>query len=1193
MLTLEDALRIVITAASGQLSDLQETVFKRTWQGQSYLKIAQDLRYDEGYIKAVGAELWQVLSKALGEKVGKRNLQAVLSRHAHRFMTTPCAEGTDLADTFCADWGEIVDVSEFWGRGEELVTLSQWILQERCRLVAILGMGGIGKTTLAAKFAQQFQGNFECVVWRSLLHAPPLEVLLPTLLQGIDLQSSPTVHLAEQIQQLLGQLQRQRCLLILDNVESILCSGRQTGVYRCGYENYGDLLRQLGDTKHHSTVLLTSREKPKEIAALEGPLLPIRSLKLQGLQLTAGTEILRTKGLAGRSDEQKQLIECYQGNPLALKMVATSVQELFGGDVAAFLAQDSPIFSDLRHLLNQQFDRLDPIEHQIMDWLAINREAVTLATLQDDMVPTVPPGTLLDALKSLCQRSLIERSPNGYIQQPVILEYVTEKFVETIYTELLTQTLKICKSHALLKAQAKDYVRETQKRLIVQPILEKLLAILHTPLKLEAHLKQILVTQQAQSPLEPSYVGGNILNLLRALNSNFKQQDFSRLSIWQADLRGVDLHHTNFSHSNLAKSTFTQTLGDVLSVAFSPDGNFLATSDISDEIHVWRMLDSQPISTLKSCTSWIKSVVFSSDGQTLISSSEDQTVKLWNIRTGQLVETLQGHTGATWCVASTTDGHILASSGEDQTIKLWDLRTGQLLTTLQGHTDWVLSLAFSPDNQQLASGSHDQTIKLWDLRTEKVLATLSGHRGWIAAVAFSPDGQLLASGSADRTVRLWNLRTQQWRVLAEYSHPVTSISLSPNGQLLASASEDASVKIWDVRSGHCVNTLHGHTSAVWSVQFSPNGQTLASGGVDQTVRLWDVRSGHCLNLLQGYTNSILWVSFSPNGQRLVSSHADQQLRLWDMRTGECLNVLAGHTNYVSAAVFSPNNRLVASCSDDQTVRLWNSETGQELRTLRGHAGWVSSVSFSPNGQLLASSSMDCTVRLWNLASGQCLSILKGHTNWIPSVSFSADGRVLASGSTDRTVRLWDVQTGQCFNLLQGHSNQIASVAFNPQGRLLASGSDDQTVRLWDVQTGECLKTLMNHTDIVRSVAYSPDGKWLVSGGGNQALRCWDVSTGEMLRTFQGPTSQVHSIAVNPNGQLMASAGEEGVIRLWDVQTGQCLRSLTPDRPYEGADITGVTGLTDAQKATLQHLGAVDRQSDAMFELSASMLIRDQ
>jgi DNA replication protein DnaC len=446
-MTLEEALENVTKAlASQSLSTLQIDIFRRTWNKQPYYKMVRELNHEYSYIKDVGAELWKLLSQALGIQVTKLNLQEAVTRYAQQQQIRNLPELLHNR----VDWGEAVDVSQFCGRQAQLATLERWVMQERCRLVAVVGMGGIGKTMLASQLAEQLADTeqFEVIVWRSLRQAPPLVDLITELMNAIAPEQSLPQRLDATMRQLLEQLRHCRCLLILDNVEAVLCGSELVGTYRPGYEDYGWLFQQLGEGRHQSSILLTSREVPTEVAIPEGPTAPIRLLRLEPLSIEEGETILAAKGLTFPAEQPqvRELIERYQGNPRALEIVATPLKDLFDNNIAAFLAQETLLFKDIRGLLKQQFDRLSSLERQVMYWLAINREAVTAAQLQADLMPSVSQAELRDALISLDRRSLIETiKPTStksaaltkldcvrYTQQPVVMEYVTEQLIEQV-----------------------------------------------------------------------------------------------------------------------------------------------------------------------------------------------------------------------------------------------------------------------------------------------------------------------------------------------------------------------------------------------------------------------------------------------------------------------------------------------------------------------------------------------------------------------------------------------------------------------------------------------------------------------------------------------------------------------------------------------------------------------------------------
>lgn len=1102
------------------------------------------------------------------------------------------AQSEELSATKSQDWGEAPDVPVFFGRTQELATLEQWILKDRCRLVAILGMGGIGKTQLSVKLgrggigktdlslelAKGIQDEFDYLIWRSLLNAPPVTDILTDFIKVLSNQKETDLpdSLDSQISGLLHYLRDSRCLLILDNAESILRGGEGAGQYREGYQGYGELIRRVGEVPHQSCLLLTSREKPHEIALLEGKTKPIRSLNLRGLNELDGQKIFNEIGtFCGSDSEWIEVVEFYNGNPLALELAARHIDEVFFGDLSEFLKEGKPLFSNLRELLDWHFDRLSDDEKEIMYWFAINREPLSLSELREDILSPLAKEQIPSTLQSLQRFLPLERTKTAFGLQPVLLEDVTERLIEWACEEIRTKNIERLNSHALLKALAQDYVRESQSRLILKPIQDRLIDTLGNQISLEERLIEIISILREKSPQKPGYVAGNVLNLLRQLNTDLRGYDFSNLTIWQAYLQGWNLQEVNVAYSDLAKSVFTQAFGTVSSVAFSPDGRLLAAGIANGDIRLWRVVDGDPLLTCRGHTDWPWAIAFSPDGRTIASGSQDQTVRLWDVNTGQCFLVLPGHTSWVKSIAFNSDGSLLASGSNDRTIRLWDVSTGQCIKILQEHSDWVWSVAFSPNDRMLASGSGDGTIKLWNTATGSCLQTLNEHTNAVKTIAFSPDGNILASGSFDQTVRLWNVNTGQCiKILQGHIELVWLVVFSPDGCTLASSGDDGNIRLWDVITGEVVKTVKERTNRIWSIAFSPDGNMLASSGEDQTIRLRDSNTGRTIKTIWGYS-SVMWsVAFSPSGDILAIGN-DRGVQLWDVGTAKFLTTIQGYIAKTRAVSFSSNGSMLASGSDDGNIRLWDIKTGQYLKTLQGHTNRVWSVAFNPGSDAIASTSEDGTVRLWSVSTGQCLKTLTGHNSRVWSAMFSPEGNTFASGSDEELVRLWDITTGQCIKILQGHTSRIWSVAFSPDGSAIASGSADKTIRLWNVSTGECLATLEGHTNSVWSVAFSHSGNILASGGTDRSVRLWDVSTGECLSILEEHAENIWSVAFSPDDQTLASSSSDETIKFWSVQTSRCLKTLRSDRPYERMNITGVTGVTEAQKAVLRDLGAIE------------------
>ncbi|GCE29153.1 hypothetical protein KDA_46370 [Dictyobacter alpinus] len=1083
----------------------------------------------------------------------------------------------------------------FYGRTAELEQLSHWIVGGHSRLLAIVGMGGVGKTALAGALMQHLAPSFEAATWQALHAAPLLEELLTNCLLELqeDRHEDATFDEEHALRRLLKVLQTRRCLLILDNAETLIQTGSYAGAYQTGYEGYARFLLLLGETPHRSCVVLTSRETPREVHYLEAKGSQVHTLYLAGLKPEESRALLCQEQIVGAQETLDALAERYVGNPLALRLVCGTIREVFGGESATFIAHGALLFGHIRELLAQQFERMAPLEQAILYWLALGRTRVSLEELLSNLIPSPSREMVVEIIDSLLRRRAWVEGDRGRAQfqlQPVIGEYVTDHLLRQICQEIEAGELTMLQRYALLQAQASDSVRKNQLRLILTPLLQQLLEALGKR-GLQQQFHMLLARLRELGPRAPGYAASTILHLLAQLDSNLSEYDFSHLTLWQADLRLVDVRRCTFAYADLGRTRWLERFSTIQSIAFSPDGTWMVagTGTPGEEGRMWRVADGSLAWTINTHRDWVTAVTFSRDGRLLALGSGDHSITLWDVQRRVCLHTLREHTDWIAAVAFSPDGRILASASSDRSIRLWDVEMGTCLTTFLGHSDAVWSVVFHPNGQMLASGSGDGSVRLWDVTTFRCFSTLQAHHKPIWAIAFHPDGQMLASGSGDCSVRLWNISSQQCiATLQQHTETVWTVAFSPDGQMLASGSGDTTIKLWDTTTRHCHTTLRGHGSLIRSVAFHPTRQLLASGGYDESIRFWDLDQGQNLLTLQGETHPVWSLSYSDVNGLLASSHGDRFVYLWDVRGGRLLQRLRGHTDWVTSVAFHPHSTLLASGSQDQTVRLWAS-TGQCIRVLSGHTSPVWACAFSADGLLLASGSSDQTIRLWSVETGQCLLVLEGHRGWVTSLAFHPDGKTLVSGSGDQTIRLWEIETGKCISVMHGHSSVVRSVTCSPDGRRLASGSGDTTIKLWEVSTMTCSVTLQGHSSQVYSVAFNEDGRFLISGSADQTVKRWQSHDGRCLQTFRGHTQSVQTVIFGYDEATIISGGQDEAIRCWSIPTGECFETLKADLPYAQLDITGAEGLTETHRAMLLSLGAVDQASkETVPELPPSL-----
>ncbi len=644
----------------------------------------------------------------------------------------------------------------------------------------------------------------------------------------------------------------------------------------------------------------------------------------------------------------------------------------------------------------------------------------------------------------------------------------------------------------------------------------------------------------------------------------------------------------------------------------------------------------------------VLSLAFSPDGQQLASSGQDYTARLWDTSTYSEIATLRGHKGYVESVAFSPDSKKLATASGDYAVKLWDTSTKQELSTFRSHGAWVFSAAFSPDGKLLASGSWNKTIRIWNTFSRIKQLVLRGHKSWVLAISFSPNGKTLASASKDQTIRLWDYHTgKETMLLQGHNKEIYTIVFSPDSKILASAGKDSSIRLWDVTTGKQLRVLTGHKMAVTALAFSPDGKILASGSKDHTVKFWDPFSGKEFYTQTDHNQAVYAIAFSPDNRIFASAGDDHTIELWlnhplvkkistagkaaipektdlasvgqngsefesndlpdsaTIRNGKAqeaffdkkdhadsnallekepheLSVLRGHKDWVWTVAFSPDGKTLASGSLDKTIRLWDLSTiinkpilhglddtfkGKRGLELEGHKKPVFSVAFSPDGETMASGSLDNTVRIWNLpivkkkaiSSGQQQSPkykqtleLKGHKKPVFSVAFSPNGKTLASGSLDKTIRLWDVHSGKTFKVIGGPKvieSEILSVAFSPKDKILASGDSNCTIQMWDTISYNEIWTFKGHKDWVSSVAFSPDGKLLASASYDRTVRLWDTTSQVEVLVLLGHENKVHSVSFSPFGKILATGSLDKTIRLWDTETGSQIAVLVGHSDY--------------------------------------------
>ena len=519
----------------------------------------------------------------------------------------------------------------------------------------------------------------------------------------------------------------------------------------------------------------------------------------------------------------------------------------------------------------------------------------------------------------------------------------------------------------------------------------------------------------------------------------------------------------------------------------------------------------------------VTAVAIAPDGTWLATAGTDGTVRTW-AADGTPRATLTGHDGGVSAVAIAPDGTWLATAGNDGTVRTW-AADGTPRATLTGH-GWVIAVAIAPDGTWLATAGDDGTARIW-AADGTPRATLTGHDGWVSAVAIAPDGTWLATAGErrdgadlgrgrhpprhphrprrpgarggdrpgrdlaghrrrrDGTARIWAADGTPRATLTGHDGPVHAVAIAPDGTWLATAGDDGTVRTW-AADGTPRATLTGHRGSVFAVAIAPDGTWLATGGDDGTVRIW-AADGTPRATLTGHDGSVFAVAIAPDGTWLATAGDDGTARTW-AADGTPRATLTGHDDSVFAVAIAPDGTWLATAGSDGTVRTWAAD-GTPRATLTGHDGSVSAVAIAPDGTWLATAGSDGTVRTW-AADGTPRATLTGHDGSVYAVAIAPDGTWLATAGSDGTARTWAAD-GTPRATLTGHDDPVYAVAIAPDGTWLATASIDGTVRTWAAD-GTPRATLTGHDDLVSAVAIAPDGTWLATAGTDRTVRIWAV-----------------------------------------------------------------------------------------------------
>ncbi len=589
--------------------------------------------------------------------------------------------------------------------------------------------------------------------------------------------------------------------------------------------------------------------------------------------------------------------------------------------------------------------------------------------------------------------------------------------------------------------------------------------------------------------------------------------------------------------------------GVITDAIYSPDGKFIAVATtLGVSIHQADTLEE--ILYFETNAS-VNSLAFSPDGETIATGLKDNTLKLWKASDGVLLKSLDGHTDETakkgakkaevTSVAFSPDGNQLAGGSTDGTVSLWQISDGSLVNTLKDHTKNITSVFFSPDGQALFSASWDGKVSMVNVADGKPIRTFAGRD--ISDSSVSADGKILvADDQGNNSLIIWDVESgkklQTIKEIEQYSCEDLDMALSPDGQLIAAGLNDHSAKIWSVTSGAAQNTFEDlkpegngwYYIDCFTANFSPDGQSMLMAGLN-IIGTWDVKKGALLNSAKIKSEQVIDLAFPPDEQMLASVEGPN-VNLWKFPDG-VLQPSQDLLQSNGSVDFSSDGTTLLASMFDNTARLWPlSDQGVKKSFETDKQDYIRAVAFSPDGQTVALEAVYTgIVELRQVSDGSLIKTMTvGTTYGAGSVGFSSDGQYLAAALNDQ-VRLFQLADGKALKSFKGG----LSIAFSPDGTLLAGGAADKTIKVWTIPEGEVLLTIKDRPDEVWAVAFSPDGKFLVAGYADGTIEIFLASDGTLLKSWKGHTAEISDLLFTSDGKLLISSSYDGTIRTWGIK----------------------------------------------------------
>ncbi|MEV4211168.1 PQQ-binding-like beta-propeller repeat protein [Micromonospora sp. NPDC049662] len=1026
------------------------------------------------------------------------------------------------------------------GRSEELQEIKDSLLDSGLKFVAVVGLGGQGKTTLVRHAVSIFSIPAS---WVDVSDEPELPALVTRIQRalGVAVDGEP--------QSLVSAAIDHDEVLVVDNLESLM----PAGTLPRAHERLFLLLGASTSLK----IVFTSRVEPRVL--LRDSASSARVIGLNGLDREGVSELLRSLGLQMPAESVMAIWRWSGGNPLAVKLLVGFIPDPDSTDPADIQRALEEAVPDISALVESHLRFISERELMVVRQLAWHGGTQGLRQIALGIAETESVAPLV--LK-LSRRNLVEYISEAEVTlHPLVRQAVVASMMEKLFAEVLDPAsgLEIMSSVLLLdpRASLAERKRHLQR---LEDIVARLRARgLRGQGRWAGRFESLLEIGRT-ADIAPIFLPANTLSFARASGFSLAGANLSGLYLANADLRGLDLRDTDFTDVEFHSCEFSDDFGPITAVHGIHDGTrrLWIGGTFEGHLRLWDN-DGTPRGSIAVGTTWV-SAIAGETPESVFVGTVDGSLYTTDILRGSA--TLLARWGSAQIRSiALAEGRIYVACS-DGNLYTYDLTTQE--QTKLWAAPYRLKFVCLSSTGDLAVGGDDPRVVILSAGTQQVCAP-SGRAGWTRCGAFSADGTLVVGGD-DGVLRSWvRARDGSWEEVQSAVHGARIWSLAIDdgaGQVLTGAN-DGAIHVWSLSDFRKVGTMHGHSSWVRSIFLDPSSGRALSGGEDQRVVLWEVNSFEPRFIRLGYSRRLFSVDFM-TGNGLVCSTGDHRIVTFAGSDLDRMDSWNGHSDQV----FTLHCRggFVASGSDDGEVRIWNTE-GQILTVLpRLHAGWVGSVRLTDDAALLFSGGDDRRLAIIDVVAGAVANERETHDGRISGIAvLSRD--IIVAVSEDGTVRRLAVPNLFELNSWQASKGPLYCVASFAH-RIIVGGSAgillelphdlssvaelaDFGVPIWSADFNPVTGTLAVGLDDGRVVVLAHDGS---------------------VRTFTEHKRQVWSVRWSPDGRLLASASQDATVKLYQFGD-DIVRSASPPTLYAGMLLRGASGLVPGERKVLDRLGA--------------------